>query len=515
MKADLILFNANVLTMDPFYPKAELIAVRGDKILRLGKNNTIKELRDSRTIIIDCKNRTVMPGFIDAHFHLHALAESSMTLNLGPRDSITSISDIQDKIRDLSQNLLLGTWIRGGGYDEFYLTEKRHLTRWDLDRATSLHPIKLTHRSGHAHVLNSLALTLVGISEETADPPGGLIERDLNTGEPTGLLYGMGDFLTKLVPPVDEHQLEEGIRKANQKLLSFGITSIQDVSPHNDLERWCRFQRWKGEGLLKPRVTMMLGIEAFRKNPRHDFSGQVNENQLRLGGVKIILDETTGRLNPSQPELNDWVLNIHKLGFQVALHAIEETTIEAACTAVEFALQKFPRSDPRHRIEHCAVCPPYLANRLASLGITVVTQASFIYYNGERYLRTVPHGQLKFLYPLQTLLKSGIQIAGGSDCPIVPVNPLIGIYSAVTRKAENGDVHLPEEKLSPWEATCMHTVYASRANFEERVKGSITPNKMADLIVLNEDPTTISADEIKHVEVEMTILNGDVVWKRN
>ncbi|MBM4309177.1 MAG: amidohydrolase family protein, partial [Deltaproteobacteria bacterium] len=155
---DLILFNANVITMDPTSPVAQLVAIRNGKIEKVAGNDHLKDLRNSKTKVIDCHGKTVLPGFIDAHIHFHGFSERLMTLNLKPRNNIRSISDIQTKIRETSQQQPPGTWIRGRGYNEFYLAEKRHPTRWDLDVATSTHPIKLTHRSGRAHVLNSLAL---------------------------------------------------------------------------------------------------------------------------------------------------------------------------------------------------------------------------------------------------------------------------------------------------------------------------------------------------------------------
>jgi predicted amidohydrolase YtcJ len=275
------------------------------------------------------------------------------------------------------------------------------------------------------------------------------------------------------------------------------------------------FQQWKRKGVLKPRLSAMLGIEGFRKFRRDDFSTQTDQNQLRLGGVKIIIHETTGQLNPSQEELNEMVLRIHESGMQVILHAVEKETIEAACDAIEFALKRSPRQDHRHRIEHCSVCTPFLSKRIASLGIFVVTQPSFIYYSGERYLSTVPDCELKHLYPIATLMKSGARVAGSSDCPIVPPNPLKGIYSAVSRLAKSGELIPPaEEKIALPEALRMYTDDAARTTFEEMVKGSITPNKVADLVILNRDPSNLPLDEIKDIEVEMTILNGEIVWEK-
>ena len=177
--ADLIIFNANIITMDPTCPKVKLVAIRNNRILAVGRNQDLKEIKTKTAKIIDCNGKTVLPGFIDAHIHLHSFAESFIALNLEPHNTVRSISDIQKKIRELSQQLPEGTWIRGRGYNEFYLGEKRHPSRWDLDAISTIHPMKLTHRTGHAHVLNSLALKLVGISKETPDPPDGLIERTL------------------------------------------------------------------------------------------------------------------------------------------------------------------------------------------------------------------------------------------------------------------------------------------------------------------------------------------------
>ena len=511
---DLILVNANIITLDPLRPKANWVEIRNGIILNLGDQQGLKGLGHGKSNVIDCQGKTIVPGFIDSHCHLIAFAETQVTLDLSPRNGVNSISDLKDKIRTLVHTVPSGTWIRGKRYNEFYLAEKRHPTRWDLDEASSQLPVKLTHRSGHAHVLNSVALGLVGISKETPDPPGGLIDREIPTGEPTGLLYEMGAFLSKAVPPLDVEELERGIKLADQELISLGITSVQDASASNDVERWKLIDFWKQKRFLTPRVSMMLGMESFHENQRQKFSTPLSENHLRLSSVKIILDETTGRLYPPQSQLNQMVLNIHEAGLQVAIHAIEEKAIESACTAVAYALERFPRSDHRHRIEHCSLCPPALVKRLASLGIMVITQPPFLFYNGERYLKTIPAGKLEHLYPIGTLIKNGVEVAGSSDCPIVTPNPLVGIHSAVNRTCETGEPVSEVEGITPMEALWMYTSYAARTSFEETIKGSISPGKLADLVVLNRDPTKVPSDEIKDIKVEMTILGGEVVWDK-
>jgi predicted amidohydrolase YtcJ len=512
--SDLILVNGNVITMDPKFPKARAIAVKDGKVVGISGSEDLRQFKQHNTDVIDCHGNTVLPGFIDAHFHLFAFAKSLVTLDLEPRNQVRSITDIQNKIRQTLQTLPPGKWIRARGYHEFCLKEKRHPTRWDLDAVTTLHPVKVTHLTGQAHVLNSMALNLLDISKERGDPPEGIIDRDIKTGEPTGLLYGMSNYLAERIPPMDRDQIEYGIKLASQKLTSLGITSIQDASSRNDSKRWEVLGDWKERGLLSPRVSMILGYPYFHEYGELAQQADGTGNQIHLGGVKIVVHETTGRLTPSQLELNDMVFRIHQAGCQAVLHAIEERTVEAACSAVEYALQRQPRVDHRHRIEHCSVCPPVLAKRIASLGILVVTQPSFIFYHGERYLKTVPGSQLPHLYPINTLLRYNVRVAGSCDCPIVPPNPLIGIYSATSRTSETGESIVPKERITLMEALRMVTHDAAVATREEDIKGSITIGKAADLVVLAGDLDKLPADKIKDLEVSTTIQDGTIIYDR-
>jgi predicted amidohydrolase YtcJ len=499
--------------MDPFLPNAELIYIEDGKIVEVTANERLKDLKQPGVELLDCHGKTLLPGFVDNHFHLHGFAESLISLDLSPYSGVHSISDIQTRIRKESENYPPGAWIRARGYNEFYLEERRHPNRWDLDEATSRHPIKLTHRSTRAHVLNSMALRLANLSRESPDPPGGLVERDLTSGEPTGLLFGMNDYLSKIVPPLSMERMSAAMGMADEKLSSLGITSIHDVSARNNFRRVRRFQEWKSQGVLKTRLQVALGIEGFREYLQSPSLYGTGGDRICLAGVKIIVHETTGRLTPTQDELNQLVFEIHSSGQQAILHAIEGKTIDAACSAIEYIMREAPRHDPRHRVEHCSVCDPTSAARLLSLGACVVTQPSFIYYNGDRYLATVPDSRLKHLYPIGTMLRGGIRVAASSDSPLVPVNPFAGIYAAVSRKTESGASVLPEEGVSPQEAIRMYTRGASEVNFEEDRKGSIAPGRFADVIIVDRDPTQVPAEEIKNVKVETTILGGNIVWK--
>jgi len=512
--SDLLLVNANVITMNPAFPRAKIIRIRNGEIASVSADDTpsLRKCTSSKNEVIDCQGKTVVPGFIDPHCHLLSYAYSFVTLDVGPRN-VSSISDIQNLVRKASQELPPGTWIKGRGYDEFYLAEKRHPTRWDLDAASPAHPVRITHRSGHAQLLNSLALERVGISDETGDPPDGLIDRNITSGEPTGLLYGMDTTIARFVSATQNNLVEEGIRLAGRALAAQGITSIHDCSSRNDPSRLDLFRAWQQRGYLPQRVSMVLGWEAFQKIQERQGTTR-GDDLVRIAGVKIIIHEITGQLSPSQSELNEMVLQIHQAGYQAVLHAIEVKPIMAACTAIEHALKVSPAAAHRHRIEHCSVCPPALAKRLASARIMVVTQPAFVYYNGERYLRTVPKGDLKHLYPVSTLMRHGVKVAGSSDFPVVPPNPLIGIYAAVTRRAENGEYILPKERITPLEALSLFTNNAASATCTETTRGSISPGKLADLAILSGDPTSLPEEAIKDIQVDMTIINGQVIWER-
>jgi len=511
--ADLILKNANVITMEPGQPTAELVAIRGDRILLVAGNEEMEAVRGARTRIIDCQGKTVVPGFNDAHCHIFSFIRKLLSIDLSP-SSVGSIGDIKAAIRHQARNTPSGKWLTGTGYNEFYLAEKRHPNRWDIDEVAPNHPVVLAHRSLHACVLNSLALSLAGITRETEAPPGGLIDRDLNTGEPNGLLFEMlGYIRKKVLPPLSEQEVAKGMTLANQHYLSVGITSVQEATVTNDFGQWQTFHRFKDAGKLKSRLSMMFGVEALSQFQEAGLAPGSGDSQLRLGGVKIILNEATGQLQPTQSELDYQALNVHQAGFQLAIHAIEQSTVEAAITALEYAHRHLPQAGRRYRIEHCSECPPHLLNRLSKLQVVVVTQPPFLYYSGERYLAEVPANRLQWLYPFKSLLNGGLIVAGSSDSPVVLDNPLVGIYAAVTRKAESGQQLLPQECISASQALAMYTMNAAYASFEEGIKGSLAKGKLADMVVLSADPTKSLPEQVKDIQVEVTIIGGEVVWE--
>ena len=508
---DLLLHNANVITLDTAMPRASWVAVSRGKIAAVGTGDPPVELLGPTTRGIDCQGGTLLPGFHDAHCHVLATAASLLAVDCSPR-AVSSIEEIRERLRQHSARVPPDTWIRGSGYNESYLKEGRHPNRLDLDEAPAGHPVKLLHRSGHAAVLNSRALALAGIHRETPDPQGSIIEREEGTGEPTGLLLEMDDYLEGVIPTLSKEEMEEGIRLFDEECLASGITSLQDATPGNSPERWKLFTSLKERGLLTPSVTMMAGMGHLAGFLREGLAFGSGGPGLRLGAAKMVATMTTGVLHPHREELRRLVSEAQGSGFQVAIHAVESEAVEEAIEAIGQGAQGMPANAFRHRIEHCSECPPHLIERLVRHGITVVTQPAFIYYNGERYLSEVSAERMPWLYPIGSLRAGGVPLAAGSDAPVVPLNPIVGLYAAATRRAESGDSVGHEEAVGVEEALRMYTLGGAYASFSETERGSIERGKWAEMALLEGDLTVVPPEEMKDARVVMTIVQGQVVW---
>ncbi len=508
---NLVLYNANVITLDASMPRASWVAASRGTIAGVGLGHPPRDLMGLATRAIDCQGGTLAPGFHDAHCHVLAAAAYLLAVDCSPA-AVSSIEEIKERIRERAADAPPGAWIRGVGYNDFYLREKRHPTRWDLDAAVSDRPVRLTHRSGHAVALNSRALTLAAIGRDMPDPPIGVIERDGITGEPTGLLLEMDGYLEGVVPRLSTQEVHAGLRRFNEQCLALGITSLQDATPGNSVERWRLFEGIKERGLLTPSLTLMAGAAHLQGFLQEGFAFGHSSHGMRLGAAKVVATMTTGSLRPSREVLHRMVGDAHRSGFQVAIHAVEMEAVEAAVEAIGSVPQE-AGSLLRHRIEHCSECPPHLADRLGRLGITVVTQPGFIYYSGERYLAEVDADRLPWLYPIGSLKARGVVVAAGSDAPVAPLAPLMGIYAAATRRAESGDPVLSSEAVSVEDAMQMYTLDSAYACFNELVIGSMATGKRSDLALLDRDPTAVHPEELKSTRTLMTIARGEVAWE--
>ena len=521
-QADLLLNNAKIVTLEPGIPVAHAVAVSGETILAVGKGKEVAKLAGPGTRWIDCRGLALIPGLIDAHLHLLALAAARHGPDCSPQ-AVSSIRELLVLVRGRAQGTPAGRWIRAFGYDHLALIEGRHPTRWELDSAASQHPVRLDHRSGHATVLNSRGLQMAKIDRDTPDPLDGVIDRVKVTGEPTGLLLDAATFLRqRLGPSADPSELEDRIAGLSQTLLSFGITSIQDAGPGNDLSRWETFRRLRESGRLKCRVTMMAGISLLGEFREVGMCWGDGDERLRLGHSKIMLTLTTGDLQPSVGTLLRMVEDSHREGFPVAIHAVEQ---EAVAAAVQ-VLQECPpilaglAAHSRDRIEHCAECPPELVSQVAECGAMVVTQPGFVYWNGDAYGQRVAPSMLPHLYAVGALDRAGVSLAFGSDAPVTDPNPWPAIYSAVTRLTNTGGT-LPKgepvqggigQRISLARALRFHTLGGAWAEGTHHRKGSIRPGKLADLVVLDEDPTSVASSKLKDIRAVLTVVGGRVAW---
>jgi predicted amidohydrolase YtcJ len=514
MPADIILRNANVITLDPARPRASLVATEDVTIMAVGDEPDLDSLSSPRTRVIDCEGRTLVPGFNDAHFHLFSLLLDLVSIDVSPA-AVRSVEDIKRAVRERAAATPRGTPLHGAGYNEFYLEGRRCPTRADLDEAVPDHPVILSHRSLHACVLNSKALELAGIGPETPEPPGGRIERDLATGEPNGILYNMlGPVRNRVLPPLDGETLKEGLRRADTFFLSHGITSVQEATATNGTDRWEKMCSFILNRDLRSRLTMMAGSPHWRDFRDCGLTTRSGDDLMQLGAVKVMLGVNDAGVDPPQDELNETAYEIHRAGYQLAFHAVAESTVRAVAGALEYIAARDRPNGRRHRVEHCGECPPDLLERLRQLGAVIVTQPPYIYYNGERYLATVPASQQPYLYAMRSALRKGIMLAASSDAPVVPNDPLVGLYAAVTRRTATGEEVVPEEAVPPETALRLYTLNAAHASFEEPRKGSLVRGKLADMALLSADPTTVDPEEIKDIKVDLTMMGGQVVWER-
>ena len=541
MGVSLVLVNANVLTMQRVRPIAEAVAVADDRITAVGSNSDIRRLSSVHTRIVDCHGLTLLPGFNDAHCHLPGLARRLQDLDCSPQRA-PSIPALLDLVRAWvalrqardeqhppgSHPELVEGWVRGHGYDDLRMAEGRHPNRWDLDAAASSHPVWLEHRTGHAAALNSRALEMAGIHRETPDPPGGVIERDPVTGEPTGILLEMRSFLRqRLGNTRSPQEFEDGMRAAGQLLNSYGITSVQDAGADNGIERWRSFRQLQSDGALSCRITMFAGVERLNELSEEGIALGSGDHWLRLGHAKIMLTLTSGSLHPSAPELAALVADAHSRGFPVAVHCIEEEAIaEAAKVLATNCPYPHPNPPPEgegirvaDRLEHCAEGAPHLIDAVRKSRATVVTNPGFLYHNGAAYRENVEPRLLPHLYPAGALHRAGVAVAFGSDAPVIDPNPWPAIYSAVTRcdrdgKALSGSGSDASQRVDVETALRMYTIAGAVAEGRKAEKGTIAPGKLADLVLVDTDPLAAEPKDLAGVQTVMTVIGGQVVWNK-
>ena len=522
MNIDLALIDGNVITMNSFQQSAEAIAIKKDKIVKVGTNKEITSWIGTDTKIIKLQGRTVVPGLIDSHIHVADFGKFLTWINL---KDVISIKEMQRILRERAQKIHEGRWIIGSGWNQNRFIEKRYPTFRDLNEASPDNPVVLYHQCGRVCVVNSKALELSGVTNETISLSGGEIEKDSETGEPTGILReNATDLVWKTIPEPSEEEIIEAASLACEKIVEAGVTSIHWIVTSSIeipvINRLC------AENKLPLRVHIIAPTNILDQINDPDPLPSTEDNPVKKWGVNIFVDgflaartaalsesysdvnSTKGQLQYSQKELNVLVAKAHKANFSLVIHAMGDQAIDMTLTAIEKALMKVPRKNHRYRIEHASVLNKELIHRIKKLELMISVQPKVIIseFSVWSAVDRLGHKRARLLYPLKTLIKEGIRVTGGSDCPMEPLNPLLGIQAAVTRQ------FFPEERITIDEALRMYTVDAAYASSEENIKGSIEENKLADLTILSDDPRTIPPNKIGDITVEMTIVGGKVVY---
>jgi len=532
--ADLILWSGNIITVDPKRPVAQAVAVKDGRFLKVGRNEEIKALAGRKTRRIDLRGRTVTPGFIDSHQHLSQYGTDLLQIDCSPKRCKT-IADIQKAVLQEAKRKPPGEWIRGVGYDDTKTQAGKVLSRWELDEVAPGHPVFIQQVSGHWGVVNSKALEAGGIREDSRDPKGGAYGRDRGTEGLNGILYEQAEFAfvfegttgqPPIIPPFSLKDRVKGMRLAGNRYLASGITSVHDaLVSAQTLET---YQKALRTGELKLRVYMLISIEYLPQLRALNLRTGFGNEWLKIGGVKILADgaiagrtaylsepyigsEDRGILAvESEQVLHDLIRQGHDAGFQVCVHANGDRVIEMALGGFEKALEEFPRRDHRHRLEHCTVVNPEILKRIKKLKLLVTPFGSYIYHHGEKMIPYYGTKRVEMMFAHRSFLDYGIAVSGASDSPCGPYEPLLAIQSCVTRKSSAGESLGSRQRITVEEAISLYTMASAYASFEENIKGSITPGKLADLVVLGEDPRKVDPEEIKDIPVEMTIVGGKI-----
>ncbi|MHA1685968.1 MAG: amidohydrolase [Candidatus Heimdallarchaeaceae archaeon] len=534
-KADLVVVNANVITMNEKRERAEAFAVKDGRFIAVGTSSEIEELIGKNTKVLDLEGKTVVPGFIDAHCHPSLVAKERLKADLGPT-RVQSIEDVIRVLKDVAQRTPSGEWILGTYYDDTKVKEKRMPTKEELDKASKEHPIVISHVSLHLGSVNSKALEIAGITKDTPDPEGGEFERDAN-GELTGVVKENAFFnyftigtseCPPVIPPLGRTKVVESLSKVLETLASRGITSVgdgliipEDIRAYQDLY-------WSGK--LPIRVTMYIHGNYLDLLTRLMIRTGFGNEWIKIGGIKFFVDgaiagrtaylsqpyegtkEYYGIVTITQEKLNELVLKSHKAELQIHTHANGDKAIEMILDAYEKALEEYPREDHRHTIVHCTVVTQEILGRIKKLGCTVLPFTTYVYAHGEKM--SAYGSRISMMFAFRSFLEYGIPVGAGSDYPCGPFDPLLAIQTMVTRKSTQGEVLGPEQRISVEEALWIYTMGGAYALFEENVKGSIEVGKLADFVVLSEDPTKVLPDSIKDIEVEKTFVGGKRVYEK-
>ena len=537
MTAELILTGGRVWCgLD--LPEAEAVAMGGGLVLATGTATEIAAMAGEGTRVIDLGGRLAVPGINDAHMHLLPYGLAMAEVDLRPKSAPT-LDALLAALRDRAADTPPEGWVTGRGYDHFQLDTARHPTRDELDAACPDHPCYIVRTDGHLAVANTRALALAGIGENTPSPEGGLIER--RDGRLTGLLAETArEPIIEVLPRTTHADMVDAIERGGRDLWTYGITSVMEAAI-GLRDGWSEMEAYRAahaSGRLPVRVwgTVMgdKGRTILKRCREEGLVTGRGDDMFRIGGVKIFTDGSAGGRTaamtwpylgddpadkgilciPDNAEVAGMVLDAHRAGYTMAIHAIGDAAIDQVLDAYEAALKDTPDPDRRHRIEHCGWLRPDQMDRMVALHVLPVPQPAFLYYFGDLYLTLAPEEKVAASHPMRTWIDRGLQPSASTDCPVTEIAPLPNIYTMVTRRTTRGTRIGPEQALSVEEALHAYTYAAAYAEKAEDMKGRLMPGQLADVAVFDRDFRSGAHEAILEAHCDLTVLGGRVVYER-
>src|SRR6516164_4649965 len=533
--ADLVVFNAKVSTVDAGAPSAEAFAVKAGRFVAVGTTADMRGLAGKSTQLIDAKQMTVVPGFTDCHNHAPGTTLLYDIIVGNPYEvEFVTIKSIVEKLRAKAKQTPPGTWVEGYFFDDTKVQDKRQLNVHDLDEVSRDHPVAVQHRGGHTSYYNSKALEMAGITKNTPNPAGGTFDRDENgdlngrvTDRARGAITRVGNRAT--VPGDQKLQRDrDGLAYISKQFVRYGLTSVhheggdlfalQQVRARGELLHRVSFETSGDilEAMINNGISSGFGDEwiRFGATSEHTADGSFSERTMALSQPYAGTNPPyRGNITETQQDLDAWAERVQRAGIQPNCHANGDVAIDMVLTAYERAQQRAPRSDVRPKITHCTLINDDLLRRMKALGAVPAPFTSYAYYNSDKF-HFYGEERMKRSMAYRSFLDAGIRAAAGSDFSPGPFAPLMGIQGMVTRTGWNGETWGANQRITVGEALEVNTINGAHNSHEEMIKGSITPGKLADFVVLADDPHTVDKGKIKDIEIVRTVTGGSTVYQK-
>ena len=526
--ADRIYINAKIWTGDSANDRATVIAIKDSAIIYVG--NDYRDYKGSSTQIIDMDGKMIVPGFIDNHTHFlgggYQLASVNLRNAKSQPDFISTLKTFATAHND-------GRWIQGGDWDHEAWGGNLPTKNW-IDSVTGNHPVFINRYDGHMALANSIALKLAGVDKNTPNPPGGEIVRDPKTGEPTGVLKDEAtELVFKVIPPPSQDELDECLQRAVEEAFEHGVTQVHDMSTYGGWADMETYRKAHANNKLDLRIYSFVPIRTWAALDSFVKKEGWGDDMLRWGGLKGFVDGSLGSTTawfykpyldaPTKTGLQvtdttllrQWILSADSAGLHIATHAIGDRANDFILSVYEEAENKTPGKDHRFRVEHAQHLTQMAIPRFAALHVIPSMQPYHAIDDGKWAFKRLDSSRLKGTYAFRSLLATGANVTFGSDWTVAPLDPIAGIYAAVTRRTlddKNPNGWFPDEKISVEQALKCYTANNAYAGFQENKLGKLKAGMLADFIVLSDDILSIAPEKIRDIKVLRTVVNGKEVW---